>query len=206
MRGILTRPRNWSRSPGLLQPKPRLRRRSMTRRKKHLFAQVLDRVRAANTELITAGVLPAGVDQSRVLVEPPREASHGDMATNAAMVLAKAAGRKPRELADAIAEKLRRDPFLARVDVAGPGFINLTLAGEAWAEELRSVLARGEDYGRSDVGAGEKVNVEYVSANPTGPMHVGHGRGAVFGDALATLQEFAGYDVTREFYRSEERR
>src|SRR5262249_48759107 len=136
----------------------------------------------------------------RVLVEPPREASHGDMATNAAMVLAKGACRKPRELAEAIAEKLRADPLLARVDVAGPGFINLTLAREAWLEELRSVLASGEDYGRGDLGAGEKVNVEYVSANPTGPMHVGHGRGAVFGDALATLLEFAGYRVTREFY------
>ncbi len=173
---------------------------ALKRMPKHLFAEVLDRVRAANAELIATGFLPADTDQSRVLVEPPREASHGDMATNAAMVLAKGAGRKPRELAEAIAEKLHGDPLLARVDVAGPGFINLTLAGEAWAEELRSVLARGEDYGRSDVGAGEKVNVEYVSANPTGPMHVGHGRGAVFGDALATLLEFAGYDVTREFY------
>jgi arginyl-tRNA synthetase len=167
---------------------------------KHLFAQVLDRVRAANAELIAAGLLPADTDQSRVLVEPPREASHGDMATNAAMVLAKAAGRKPRELAEAIAEKLRRDMLLASVDVAGPGFINLTLKKDAWAEELRRVLACGDDYGRSDVGAGEKVNVEYVSANPTGPMHVGHGRGAVFGDALGTLLEFAGYQVTREFY------
>ena len=173
---------------------------ALKRMPKHLFAEVLDRVRAANAELIATGFLPADTDQSRVLVEPPREASHGDMATNAAMVLAKGAGRKPRELAEAIAEKLHGDPLLARVDVAGPGFINLTLAGEAWAEELRSVLERGEDYGRSDVGAGEKVNVEYVSANPTGPIHVGHGRGAVFGDALATLLEFAGYDVTREFY------
>src|SRR6266705_2517779 len=167
---------------------------------KHLFAEVLDRVHAANAELIATGFLPADTDQSRVVVEPPREASHGDMATNAAMVLAKAAGRKPRELAEAIAGKLRPDALLARADVAGPGFINLTLTKEAWAEELRSVLARGEDYGRSDLGAGEKVNVEYVSANPTGPMHVGHGRGAVFGDALGTLLEFAGYRVTREFY------
>ena len=167
---------------------------------KHLFAEVLDRVRAANAELIATGSLPADTDQSRIVVEPPREASNGDMATNAAMVLAKGAGRKPRELAEAIAEKLRPDALLARVDVAGPGFINVTLAKEAWVEELRSVLACGEDYGRSDLGAGEKVNVEYVSANPTGPMHVGHGRGAVFGDALGTLLEFAGYRVTREFY------
>ncbi len=167
---------------------------------KHLFAEVLDRVRAANAELIAARILPADTDQSRILVEPPREASHGDMATNAAMVLAKAAGRKPRELAEALADKLRRDPLLARVDVAGPGFINLTLKTQAWIEELRSVLLRGEAYGRSGMGAGENVNVEYVSANPTGPMHVGHGRGAVFGDALAGLLEFAGYRVTREFY------
>jgi arginyl-tRNA synthetase len=167
---------------------------------KHLFAEVLDRVRAVNAELIATGFLPADTDLSRVLVEPPRDVSHGDMATNAAMVLAKGAGRKPRELAEAIAEKLRIDALLARVDVAGPGFINLTLKQEAWAEELRALLARGEDYGRNDIGGGEKVNVEYVSANPTGPMHVGHGRGAVFGDALGTLLEFAGYRVTREFY------
>ncbi|TMJ24931.1 MAG: arginine--tRNA ligase, partial [Alphaproteobacteria bacterium] len=173
---------------------------ALKRTPKHLFAEVLDRVRAANAELIATGSLPADTDQSRIVVEPPREASHGDMATNAAMVLAKGAGRKPRELAEAIAEKLRPDALLARVDVAGPGFINVTLAKEAWVEELRSVLACGEDYGRSDLGAGEKVNVEYVSANPTGPMHVGHGRGAVFGDALGTLLEFAGYRVTREFY------
>jgi arginyl-tRNA synthetase len=173
---------------------------ALKRTPKHLFAEVLDRVRAANAELIATGFLLADTDQSRVVVEPPRDASHGDMATNAAMVLAKGAGRKPRELAEAIAEKLRPDALLARVDVAGPGFINVTLAKEAWAEELRAVLACGEDYGRSDIGAGAKVNVEYVSANPTGPMHVGHGRGAVFGDALGTLLEFAGYRVTREFY------
>src|SRR5438477_9758452 len=128
------------------------------RASKHLFAQVLDRVLAANAELIEAGLLPSDVDQSRVLVEPPRDASHGDMATNAAMVLAKSAGRKPRELAEAIAEKLRPDPLLAGVDVAGPGFINLTLRTEAWTQELRSVLARGEDYGRTDIDAGAKVN------------------------------------------------
>src|ERR1700674_4044219 len=173
---------------------------SLKRTSKHLFAEVLDRVRAANAELIATGFLPADTDQSRVLVEPPREASHGDMATNAAMVLAKGAGRKPRELAEAIAEKLRPDALLARVDVAGPGFTHLTLTREAWTEELRSGLACGEDYGRSDIGAGAQVNVEYVSANPTGPMHGGHGRGAVFGDALGTLLEFAGYRVTREFY------
>jgi arginyl-tRNA synthetase len=122
------------------------------------------------------------------------------MATNAAMVLAKDAGKKPRELAESIAAKLRADEKVASVDVAGPGFINLSLKPNVWAEELRLVLAEGADYGRSDIGKGERVNVEYVSANPTGPMHVGHGRGAVFGDALANLLLCAGYDVTREYY------
>jgi arginyl-tRNA synthetase len=134
------------------------------------------------------------------VVEPPRDPSHGDMATNAAMVLAKEAGKKPRELADAIAAALRAEPLVAKVDVAGPGFINLTLKPHVWGEELRVILDSGADYGRSTMGANEKVNVEYVSANPTGPMHVGHGRGAVFGDALANLLAYAGYDVTREYY------
>jgi arginyl-tRNA synthetase len=116
------------------------------------------------------------------------------------MVLAKDLGKKPRELADAIAAKLRDDPMVEKVDVAGPGFINLTLKPHVWSDELRNVLRAGGDYGRSEIGQGAKVNVEYVSANPTGPMHVGHGRGAVFGDALATLLDFAGYAVTREFY------
>jgi arginyl-tRNA synthetase len=166
----------------------------------NIFAQVLDRVRAASEALVTAGELPAGIDQSRVVVEPPRDPSHGDMATNAAMVLAKDAGKKPRELAEAIAAKLRADPLIAKVDVAGPGFINLTLHPGAWREELRTVIAAGLDYGRSEVGRGEAVNVEYVSANPTGPMHVGHCRGAVFGDALANLLAFSGFEVTREYY------
>ncbi len=166
----------------------------------NIFAQVLDRVRAANDALIKAGQLPAGIDQSRVVVEPPRDPAHGDMATNAAMVLAKDAGQKPRDLAEAIATKLRGEGIVAKVDVAGPGFINLTLRPKAWAEELRSVLRAGMEYGRSDIGRGEAVNVEYVSANPTGPMHVGHCRGAVFGDALATLLAASGFKVTREYY------
>src|ERR1035441_4980066 len=161
----------------------------------HLFSMMLDRVRAA-----CAGVLGPGADLSRIVVEPPRDPTHGDMATNAAMVLAKDAGKKPRELAEAIAEKLRADDKVAKVDVAGAGFINLTLKPHVWAAELRVVLASGQGYGRSTMGAGEKVNVEYVSANPTGPMHVGHGRGAVFGDALANLLAFAGFEVTREYY------
>jgi arginyl-tRNA synthetase len=166
----------------------------------NIFTQVLDRVRAANDGLAAAGELPAVIDQSRVVVEPPRDPTHGDMATNAAMVLAKDAGKKPRDLAEAIASRLRADPLIAKVDVAGPGFINLTLHPGAWIEELRTVIEAGPDYGRSDVGCGEAVNVEYVSANPTGPMHVGHCRGAVFGDALANLLAFSGFKVAREYY------
>jgi arginyl-tRNA synthetase len=167
---------------------------------KNIFAVVLDKIRAANLALVAEGLLPAGIDQSRVQVEPPREAAHGDMATNAAMVLAKDAGKKPRELAESLAAQLRRDDLVAKVEVAGPGFINLTLAPSAWSDALRAVLAAGAGYGRSSVGAGTPVNVEYVSANPTGPMHVGHCRGAVFGDALAKLLEAAGFAVTREYY------
>ncbi len=166
----------------------------------NIFARVLDRVRAANDALVADGDLPSGIDQSRVVVEPTRDPTHGDMAANAAMVLAKDAGKKPRDLAEAIAGKLRTDPLMEKVDVAGPGFINLTLHPGAWAEELRAVIDAGLDYGRSDVGKGEPVNVEYVSANPTGPMHVGHCRGAVFGDALATLLAFSGFKVTCEYY------
>jgi arginyl-tRNA synthetase len=166
----------------------------------NIFTAVLDKVRAANDALIADGVLPAGIDQSRIVVEPPREAAHGDMATNAAMVLAKDARKKPRDLADAIAEKLRADNLVAKVEVAGPGFINLTLEPRAWTASLRAVLEAGADYGRSQLGQGTPVNVEYVSANPTGPMHVGHCRGAVFGDALANLLDCTGFAVTREYY------
>ena len=166
----------------------------------HLFADVLARVHAICAELATEGQWPDGIDFSRVVVEPPRDASHGDMATNAAMVLAKEAKAKPRELADKFAEKLRADDLVASVDVAGPGFINLTLKPQVWADSLRTVLREGGAYGRSAIGRADKVNVEYVSANPTGPMHVGHCRGAVFGDALCSLLQFAGYEVTREYY------
>jgi arginyl-tRNA synthetase len=166
----------------------------------HLFANVLARVHAVCGALATEGGWPPGIDLSRVVVEPPRDAAHGDMATNAAMVLAKEARAKPRDLAEQIAARLRADDLIASVDVAGPGFINLTLKPSAWSEALRTVLREGSSYGRSTMGAAEKVNVEYVSANPTGPMHVGHCRGAVFGDALASLLAIAGYDVTREYY------
>jgi arginyl-tRNA synthetase len=161
----------------------------------HLFALMLTRVQAAAAPLV-----PAGADLARIVVEPPRDPSHGDMATNAAMVLATDAGKKPRELAEQIAAELRAEPNIEKADVAGPGFINLTLKSFVWADELRLALTLGKDFGRSGIGQNEKVNVEYVSANPTGPLHVGHGRGAVFGDALASLLEYAGYDVTREYY------
>src|ERR1700680_1970138 len=166
----------------------------------HLFADVLARVHAVCGALAAEGGWPASVDLSRVVVEPPRDAAHGDMATNAAMVLAKEAKSKPRDLAERIASRLRADDLIAAVDVAGPGFINLTLKPSVWADTLRVVLRDGPSYGQSAIGADERVNVEYVSANPTGPMHVGHCRGAVFGDALASLLVFAGYDVTREYY------
>jgi arginyl-tRNA synthetase len=166
----------------------------------HLFADVLQRVHAVCGALATEGKWPAGIDLSRVVVEPPRDTSHGDMATNAAMVLAREAKLKPRDLAEAIATRLRADELIASVDVAGPGFINLTLKPAAWANELRTLLREGASYGRSAIGTGEKVNVEYVSANPTGPMHVGHCRGAVFGDALASLLNFAGFGVAKEYY------
>ncbi|MGA8612072.1 MAG: arginine--tRNA ligase [Xanthobacteraceae bacterium] len=166
----------------------------------NIFTEMLVRVRRANEALIAAGVLPAGIDQSRVSVEPTRDPAHGDMATNAAMVLAKDAGKRPRELAETIAEKLRDEPLVEKVDVAGPGFINLTLKPTAWIEALRAAVRLGTRYGSSDIGGGTAVNVEYVSANPTGPMHIGHCRGAVFGDALANLLAFTGFNVTREYY------
>ncbi len=165
----------------------------------HLFADVLARVHAICAALARDGNWPEGIDFSRVVVEPPRDTSHGDMATNAAMVLAKEAKAKPRDLAEAIAAKLRIENLVEKADIAGPGFINLTLKPIAWTDALRTVLSDG--YGRLPPKAGApKVNVEYVSANPTGPMHVGHCRGAVFGDALSSLLQFAGHDVTREYY------
>jgi arginyl-tRNA synthetase len=161
----------------------------------NVFADTLQRVHAA------AGVaVPEGTDLSRIQVEPPRDATHGDIATNAAMVLAKDVRQNPRELAQAIAARLRTDATVAKADIAGPGFINLTLKPEVWVQELGRAVTAGGEYGRSDIGGGAKVNVEYVSANPTGPMHVGHGRGAVFGDALASLLAFTGFEVAREYY------
>src|SRR5437868_3378197 len=144
----------------------------------HLFSDVLARVHAVCAALAAEGQWPAGIDFSRVVVEPPRDASHGDMATNAAMVLSKDAKVKPRDLADKIAEKLRADDLVAAVEVAGPGFINLTLKPSVWVDELRTVLREDAAFGKSAIGNAAKVNVEYVSTNPTGPMHGGHCRGA----------------------------
>ncbi len=151
-------------------------------------------------DLVAEGVLPDGIERKNVAVEPPRDAAHGDLATNAAMVLAKAAGTNPRALASLIAAKLEALAGVTAVEIAGPGFINLRLDEAAWRDELGTILAEGDGYGRSSVGAGERVNVEYVSANPTGPMHMGHCRGAVVGDALANVLEAAGFAVTREYY------
>jgi len=151
-------------------------------------------------DLAAEGRLPADANRKAVAVEPPRDASHGDLATNAAMVLAKAAGTNPRALAEAIKPKLGALPGVTSVDIAGPGFINLRLAEASWRDELTTILAEGEEYGLSTAGNNERVNVEYVSANPTGPMHMGHCRGAVVGDALARLLEAAGFRVTKEYY------
>jgi len=137
---------------------------------------------------------------ARIVVEPPRDPAHGDLSTNAAMVVAKPLGRNPRELAAALVEHFRADPDVVSVDIAGPGFINFRLATPLWHKVLRSIAEQGNDYGRSNLGGGEAVNIEYVSANPTGPMHVGHTRGAVFGDTLAALMAYSGYEVTREYY------
>jgi arginyl-tRNA synthetase len=173
---------------------------SIKKTKKNIVTLVRARIYSANAALIVSGTLPEGIDQSRVLVEPPRDPSHGDLASNNAMVLAKESMRKPRELAEAVAQELRGDSSIETVTVVDPGFINVTLKSEAWTTALSVAVLRGESYGRSYLGHGKRVNVEYVSANPTGPMHVGHGRGAVFGDALANLLEFTGFKVTREYY------
>ena len=166
----------------------------------NLFSDIGSLVVDAIAQLQSSGDLPGGLDLGPVTVEPPRDPLHGDMATNAAMVLAKPAGLKPRDIAEALAPLLAADPRVASADVAGPGFLNLRLAPIVWQDVARGVLIEGTAYGRSTVGQGVRVNVEYVSANPTGPLHVGHTRGAVFGDALANLLAYAGYDVTREYY------
>ena len=165
-----------------------------------VFAGFHGRVLAAVQQLKHDGVVPHAASIEGITLEPPKEAAHGDLATNAAMMLAKPSRLAPRALAERIVPLLASDPHIESVEIAGPGFINLTLAPSFWPSVLRMVLEQGEGYGRSAIGKGKPVNVEYVSANPTGPMHVGHCRGAVFGDALCNLLVFAGYDVTREYY------
>jgi arginyl-tRNA synthetase len=165
-----------------------------------LYAQYAALLDGVLDELVAEGTLPADLDRKNVTVEPPRDPAHGDLATNAAMVLAKPAGTNPRALAEAIKPKLEALPSVTSVEVAGPGFINLRLASDAWRAELRTILSQGDEYGLSTVGANERVNVEYVSANPTGPLHMGHCRGAVVGDSLARLLEAAGFRVTKEYY------
>jgi arginyl-tRNA synthetase len=165
-----------------------------------LYAAFTGHLAKALDALEAAGSLPAGLKRGAVTVEPPRDPSHGDLATNAAMVLAKPAGLKPRDLAEALVAELTKLSLVESAEIAGPGFINLRLSAAAWIAELRAIGTLGADYGRSDMGGGSVVNVEYVSANPTGPMHMGHCRGAVVGDALCTLLEFAGHKVTREYY------
>ncbi len=166
----------------------------------NLFSEIRALVLDALTQMQSEGVLPEGLSFDNVAVEPPRDAAHGDMATNAAMVLAKPAKMKPRDIADALAGNLVADERISSAEVAGPGFLNLRLNALVWQGIISTVLQNGTDYGRSQMGRGMKVNVEYVSANPTGPLHVGHTRGAVFGDALASLLDYSGYDVTREYY------
>lgn len=165
-----------------------------------LYTRFAAHIDAALDMLVAAGTLPGGLDRRNVTVEPPRDASHGDLATNAAMVLAKPAGTNPRALAEAIAVELGKLDEVESVSVAGPGFLNMRLTKAAWRDELAAIPQAGGDYGRSARGEGVTVNIEYVSANPTGPMHMGHCRGAVVGDALATLLEFAGHKVIREYY------
>ncbi|HVL77923.1 MAG TPA: arginine--tRNA ligase [Sphingomicrobium sp.] len=165
-----------------------------------LYTQYAALLEGVLDELTNDGALPGQLPRKGVAVEPPRDPAHGDLATNAAMVLAKGAGTNPRALAGLIAPKLEALPMVTSVDIAGPGFINLRLAPEVWRDELRAIVREGEAYGASNVGRGERVNVEYVSANPTGPLHMGHCRGAVVGDALARLLEATGFQVTKEYY------
>ena len=166
----------------------------------NIFAEFNERIRKIVERLGIMAVDGGSLDLGRIAVEAPRDPSHGDLATNVAMVLAKPSGQNPRALAERIAEALRADPDVKAADVAGPGFVNISLDDRFWQDALAAMLSAGTDYGRSGKGAGRKVNVEYVSANPTGPMHVGHCRGAVVGDALANLLAFAGFDVTKEYY------
>ena len=166
----------------------------------NIFADVETRIAKALEALKAEGKLPADLAIPAIEAEAPRDATHGDVATNAALVLSKAAKMKPRDIADALKAKLEALPDVAKVDVAGPGFLNITFKPEVWHNLVHTILKEGNKFAAGSAGKGQKVNLEYVSANPTGPMHVGHCRGAVFGDVLANLLQFAGFDVTREYY------
>ena len=166
----------------------------------NIFAEIRQSVLELLDALEAEGTIPPGLNHGAVAVEPPRDAAHGDMATNAAMVLAKPAGMPPRQLAEILAERMTGDTRIASADVAGPGFLNLTLGPAVWHDVVAEAIDAGRSWGHSGLGAGVRVNVEFVSTNPTGPLHVGHTRNAVFGDALARLLSFAGYDVTKEYY------
>ncbi len=166
----------------------------------NVFVEFERRIRDAVSAAQTTGDLPENLDLSKISTEPPREESHGDIATNAAMILAKPAKKSPREIAEKLAALLEKSKDVLEVNVAGPGFINIKLADQFWLNVIREVLSAGRSFGSNSLGQGEKINVEYVSVNPTGPLHVGHCRGAIFGDALANLLEFAGYGVVREYY------
>ena len=166
----------------------------------NVFAAFHDVIEGEFAKLQAAGVLDRGRGLPRFAVEPPRDPTHGEISTNAALVVSKAVGMKPRDLAERLAEGLRTQPHVCAADVAGPGFVNLRLEPSFWQGRLGDILRSGDAYGDSTIGQARRVNVEYVSANPTGPMHVGHGRGAVVGDALASLLTKAGFKVTREYY------
>lgn len=166
----------------------------------NIFTQIRNNIIETLELLEKSGKIPSGLNTSRLVAEPPRDTAHGDAATNAAMILAGQAGMKPREFAEILAAELKNLPIVDQVEVAGPGFVNLRLSKTFWDNCLKDILEKGDSFGASDMGKGQKKNVEFVSANPTGPMHIGHSRGAVFGDALASLLEKAGYEVTREYY------
>jgi arginyl-tRNA synthetase len=166
----------------------------------NVFSEFRGIVVEALNNLVEAGQLPAGLDYSRIACEPPKESSHGDVAINAAMVLAKPAGMNPRALADLLEKQLLKNSYVAACDIAGPGFVNLTLTDTFWQTQLQKIIKAQKHYGDSKLGQNKKVNVEYVSTNPTGPMHVGHSRGAIVGDILVSLLKKTGYQVTKEFY------
>ena len=165
----------------------------------HIFRSFQSDIVSILRGLAAEGVLPDGLSEERISVEPPRDPAHGDLSTNAAMVLSKEAGLKPRELAELLRDRLSVHPEVTSAEIAGPGFLNLRLSPNRWRRELVTILSLGTGYGDSDLGRGRRVNVEYVSANPTGPLHIGHCRGAVFGDALAALLAKVGYAVTKEY-------